>query len=346
MPAERPDPTADARFRRRWRPVVDDAPPTRRQPTRSAPSSRPVDAECLAELGRAAAQIAWTASGRTTTLAHHGQTAQRGAGTQQDGRGLPRGTADRVGAPVHPVGEVHVEVTGGAEHGPGAQGLAPVPVAACVLGPAVGLHLHDPDRRTPLPPAPCPTAPAPRPGCPSRRTTGAAGERRGRLAPAGPQTAGDLSRCPAANCGPERPRAGGPTAQGPRHRRWCAARRQRPGASSGTASSPSSGWAATRSARVSPWPATRGRAHRPPRGRRGRAYRRRPGARPGRWRTSGGRRPPPASVRGPSSAWPPVRSWPRGRASPGRARRTAAPCPPGGRGCRPAGGPSGWPGGP
>ena len=64
---------------------------------------------------------------------------------QQDGRAGALGPADDVHAPVHPVGEVHVDEPGRAEHGPVTGGPAPEGVRARVPGPLVGLHLGQPD---------------------------------------------------------------------------------------------------------------------------------------------------------------------------------------------------------
>ena len=86
------------------------------------------------------------------------------AGPQQHRLGGPLGGADHVGAPVHPIGEVEVEVAGRAEHDRVAGGRAAVGVAGRVEpGPVVGLGLDQPDGagrpRGPGAPAAAPAGP-------------------------------------------------------------------------------------------------------------------------------------------------------------------------------------------
>src|SRR5215207_3138329 len=106
-------------------------------------------AEGLAEAGRAAGQVAG-AAGRAPGP-HALDPADRLAGPEQHRLGDPLGAADHVGAPVHPVGEVEVEVAGRAEHDRVAGGGAAVGVAGRVEpGPVVGLGLDQPGGADPL----------------------------------------------------------------------------------------------------------------------------------------------------------------------------------------------------
>ena len=57
--------------------------------------------------------------------------------------GGPFRSADDVGAPVHPVGEIDVEMAGGAEHDGVAPGRSPEGVGGGILAPPVGLDLDD-----------------------------------------------------------------------------------------------------------------------------------------------------------------------------------------------------------
>ena len=63
--------------------------------------------------------------------------------TKQHRSSLALVAADRVRAPVHAVGEVHVQVTGRAEHGGVASREAAIRVARGIVGPEVGLDLDD-----------------------------------------------------------------------------------------------------------------------------------------------------------------------------------------------------------
>ena len=106
-----------------------------------------VDAQGLAELGRAAAQVAVAPGGRPGRAAsRRGRRAVRAA-RSSTARRLAVGAAHDVGAPVHAVGEVHVQVTRRAEHrlasaasGPGRRGCPGR------RPPRVRLDLDDPRR--------------------------------------------------------------------------------------------------------------------------------------------------------------------------------------------------------
>ena len=134
---------------------------------------RAVQPERLAQLAGPAAQVPVPASGRAPCGAHLLQPGQRGQASQQHGRRLPVVAADHVGAEVHAVGEVDVQVPGRAEHGGVAGRRAPEGVAGRVGGSGVGLDLDDARRPARPAPAPCSAAVAPAPGCRHRRTRAA-----------------------------------------------------------------------------------------------------------------------------------------------------------------------------
>ncbi len=97
--------------------------------------------ERLAEARRPGEEIA-VAPGLRPPLAHHLDPGDGRGGAQEHRGGVAVLGGDHVGAPVHPVGEVHVEAPGRTEHHLGARGHAPVGVAAGVVGAAVRLDLH------------------------------------------------------------------------------------------------------------------------------------------------------------------------------------------------------------
>ena len=111
--------------------VVDDARPARA--TRSVPSSAPVEAERLGEAGRARAAVAVarapSAAASRITLEPVDRRARRAAAPRA---ASPPG-GDDVRAPVHAVGEVHVQVPGRPEHRRGARRRPAVRVAARVV---------------------------------------------------------------------------------------------------------------------------------------------------------------------------------------------------------------------
>ena len=281
-------------------------------------------------------------AGLDPPLPHELDALDRRGGAQEHRGGVAVLGGDDVGAPVHAVGEVHVQVAGRAEHRLGAR-------ASCR------------GRR----------------GCPRRRTRGTPPPRRcapradarRRLVPhqqlveqVGRELAGiarverPRERAPAAHSGQLQParlrrRAGrapsticsatdaGPAPPGVVRRRTAA-----PGSSSASASGPRSGSVSTSSSRATPRSAecAHQRADAGVRVAERHALLR-PATRRG--------RPPPtcwpsaaACIRAVTSsavASSPAIA-PTARAGTGRARRTTAPCPPGGRGCTRAGGPSAW----
>src|SRR5439155_1940969 len=81
--------------------------------------------------------------------AHDVDTYDGRAAPQQHGARPSRLAAHDVGAPVHAVREVHVEVAGRTEHDAIARRLAPERVAAGILVARVGLDLDEPDRKPP-----------------------------------------------------------------------------------------------------------------------------------------------------------------------------------------------------
>ncbi len=107
------------------------------------------DRERLAQPGRPGEQVA-VAPGLHPPFPHELDAVDRRGGAQQHRGGVAGLGRDDVGAPVHAVGEVHVEVPGRPEHHLGARRHAPVRVAAGVVGPEVRLDLDD-ARRQPTP---------------------------------------------------------------------------------------------------------------------------------------------------------------------------------------------------
>ncbi len=101
-----------------------------------------VDGERLAELGRAAQEVARYPGGGARGL-HDFDARDRRRGAEQDGRAPSFATTHGVGAPVHAVGEVHVQVAGRAEHHLVARRRTPEGVASGVLAAGVGLDLDD-----------------------------------------------------------------------------------------------------------------------------------------------------------------------------------------------------------
>ncbi len=75
--------------------------------------------------------------------AHRGDARDRRERAQQHRGAFALIAADRVRAPVHAVGEVHVQMAGRTEHRGVAGGRAPVGVARRVVGPEVRLDLDD-----------------------------------------------------------------------------------------------------------------------------------------------------------------------------------------------------------
>ena len=104
-----------------------------------------VEPEGLAQAGRARQQVT-VAPGRRAQGSHLVDAGHRLGRPQQHGDALAVAAAHRVGAPVHAVGEVHVQPPRRAEHRGVALRHATVGVAAGVLGAAVRLHLHDAGR--------------------------------------------------------------------------------------------------------------------------------------------------------------------------------------------------------
>lgn len=111
----------------------------------------PVEAEGLAEAGRAGAEIDGTqrfvgtpAAGRVARPTHDAVARQRCGGAQQDGGADAVLAADDVGAVVHAVREVDVEMSRRPEHRPVAVSHPAVAVAGWVGGALVGLDLDDP----------------------------------------------------------------------------------------------------------------------------------------------------------------------------------------------------------
>ena len=126
---------ADARARRRRGRRRRRSSRRGRRSTRSAPSKVPVDAQGLAQLGRAAAQVAVAPGRRTARPAS--RRARRAARAPAAARRRRRRRAphDDVGAPVHAVGEVHVQVPGRPEHRRVARRRAAEGVAGRVVAP-------------------------------------------------------------------------------------------------------------------------------------------------------------------------------------------------------------------
>ena len=145
-----------------------------------------------------------------------------------------------------------------------------------------------------------------------------------------------------------RSRAAPRPARGPRRRASCGAAPPHPGSSNASASGPRSGSVSTSSSRPTPRSVgaahhARRRARAPP----GTARPSPPATRPGRWPTTSAVSAAAcmrASIELGGREQAGHRA--RARAGAGRARRTAAPCPPAGRGCTRAAGPSAWPASP
>src|SRR6266511_6054467 len=126
-----------------WRrdPVVHDA---QRAPCQIGAVVRPGDPERLGQPRRARGQL--TVAPRRVTPVAHDLDALDGRAAPQQYRARPaRLTADDVGAPMHAVREVHVEVAGRAEHHAIARRLTPIPVAPRILVARVRLDLDEPD---------------------------------------------------------------------------------------------------------------------------------------------------------------------------------------------------------
>ena len=118
--------------------------------TRSTPSCDAVDAERLAEAARARRRGRGRGAPSTRRVAHHVEPVERRGRAQQHRVRLLARAAHRVHAPVVAVGEVHVQVAGRAEHRRVARRRAAVRVAAGIVGAAVRLDLDD-ARREPRP---------------------------------------------------------------------------------------------------------------------------------------------------------------------------------------------------
>ena len=177
---------------------------------------RAVQAERLAQLGRPAAQVA-VAADPGPGGSHRVEAGERGQRPQQHGHALALVAAHDVGAPVHAVGEVHVEAAGRAEHRAVARRHAAEGVAPGIGGAAVGLDLDDAARCAPRPPGrrapgPCRAGRGPGRGDPAGTRPGASGD-------GGPGSAGAGSGC-------ERSRQRGPDG-GRRRGRRDGARRDR-----------------------------------------------------------------------------------------------------------------------
>jgi hypothetical protein len=130
---------------RRADPVVHDRYPTAAAEIQPPRSGR--DTERSSKTGGAPTQVAVAGhhAGRGAARRAHGGQAGHGLeGPKEHCLGHPGGAADHIGAPMHPVGEVHIEVAGRAEHHSVASCPSPVGVAGGVLGAGVRLHLHDP----------------------------------------------------------------------------------------------------------------------------------------------------------------------------------------------------------
>ena len=102
----------------------------------------PVDAERLAELRRPAAERS-VGSIATSRGAHRGNARDRRERTKQHRSSSPSWPQTALRAPVHAVGEVHVQVAGRAEHGGVASREAAIRVARGIVGAEIGLDLDD-----------------------------------------------------------------------------------------------------------------------------------------------------------------------------------------------------------
>ena len=202
----------DRRRRRRRRPAR-----TPRSPrTTSAPSNDPsIPRAWQSRAGPEVRSRSRRARGRAARIASI--PAVGAAPRSRTAPAVPVGPAHHVGAPVHPVGEVHVEVPGGPEHGPDARGLAAEGVAAGVVGPAVRLDLDQAGRPARRAPAPCRAARGRPPGGRGRRRPAARARRRGttqvrRRCPSSPTRP---TRGPAPGTRPGRPVRPGRPGRGP-----------------------------------------------------------------------------------------------------------------------------------
>jgi hypothetical protein len=101
------------------------------------------ETERLGQPGGSGAQIA-VSPGLGPTGAHLIESGGRGAGAEQHRGRHSVGAGDHVGAPVHAVREVHVQMTGGSKHGLVSSGGSVEGVAAGVFAPRVRLDLDDP----------------------------------------------------------------------------------------------------------------------------------------------------------------------------------------------------------
>ena len=281
-------------------------------------------------------------SGRPSAARPHHVDAARAASTaaQQHGLAVAVGAGDDVGAVVHPVGEVHVEVAGRPEHRPPLRGVGPRNewlagsseryASTSTMRPA-----HGPATSTLLSSVGATTS-----GVRGRRTS-RAGEppRPSRQASACPHP------CDAATRDSGRAASADRSDRARRRPARCAARTPTPGRRARRR--PGRGGRRRRRARAAACPVARwlrGRARRRWRGRRGTACRR---------ATSHSARSVADVVSLSAAACHPlgtnvaVSIMPADRDErqrrPGRRSRTAAPCPPAGRGCRPAAGPSASP---
>lgn len=136
------DARADDRGFGRRRPIIDDGDAALRRDQVGA-IEEAIDPQRLAGLGRTVGHVDQATSSRPSRL-HRLDAAERGKGADEHRPGLAVAAGHGVCAPVHPVGEVHVQVPWRAEHHLGARGRAPVGVTRRVLGTEVGLDLDDP----------------------------------------------------------------------------------------------------------------------------------------------------------------------------------------------------------
>ena len=265
--------------------------------------------------------------------------------------------AHDVGAPVHPVREVHVEVARRPEHGGVAPGRAPVGVRCRVLGAGVGLDLHDAgpplahhqhlveQQRGHDPAVVVVEGARQRPHGRRRSELMCAAThnpaKARQYAPGGARRARQPRRARSASSRWRNRSSWAATGSGPPPPGVVRRVTATPGATRAAASGPSRPSAATRSASggapgssdartsapTTAWASRKGvPAGHQPLGQVG-----------GRHRGRRRRRRHPRRCR----TWPWRSSRParRGPARPGRRRRTAAPCPPAGPGCTPAAGP-------
>lgn len=102
----------------------------------------PVDSKRLGKTGRSPCKVPVRA-GITAPAPRCLQSPNNLAGAQQQTRCMSGNPADHVGAVMHPVREVHVEVTSLAEHRGVAGGLPAEGVRPWILRSHVRLHLRD-----------------------------------------------------------------------------------------------------------------------------------------------------------------------------------------------------------